>query len=395
MNFGIFYYGTEPRDRGLAQLAQLLSELGHKPLIVCRKGKYVQRIPEFQGVPVVQLPLKSGAYSHFQSIPLPMNWNWTNWALAMAKKYNLDGMFVRETHLSNQIIAAARKLNLPVYLDMRENLSAMYRTGKKRTFIRRLTRPVKMLNLYESSVLPKFDHIFTVSDELGAWAADKYNLPKSQFSTLSNFPSSHFLEQAETALNRKKEIRSLENRINLVHAGYVTQNRGLQDILKALKIVIDSGIDAVHLRIIGQGDYVEDLEKMVVNLGIQENVEFLPMLPPDDVADALAECHIGVCAYLLNEQTHQTLPGKLFEYMALGIPVLSSARKPVVKIIEKEKCGIIYYSREPEEIAQKIITFIENSELRKKMGERSRLAILERYNQGRNKDVLKNVLLSN
>ena len=116
------------------------------------------------------------------------------------------------------------------------------------------------------------------------------------------------------------------------------------------------------------------------------------MLPPELVADALAECHIGVCSYLLNEQTHQTLPGKLFEYMAVGLPILTSARKPVVRIVKDEQCGIIYDSREPKEIAQKIIKLVDNKNLMRKMGERSKTAISRRYNQQANMDVLKHVL---
>ncbi len=304
---------------------------------------------------------------------------WKIWAEELIEKKRFDAVFVRETPLSNQVIAAAQKFNIPVYLDMRENLSAMYKAGRGKSMMRCITRPIVLLKMYESRVLPRFSHIFTVSDELGEWVSKSYAIPSDKISTLSNFSSQRYLSQAERAMVKAGEI--FENRkIIMVHAGYVVENRGLQDILKGLKIIVEKGYQQVNLRVIGQGAYVETLITLSKELGVQNNVEFLPLLPPEDVADALAECHIGICSYLLNEQTHQTLPGKLFEYMAVGLPVVTSARRPVVRIIEQEQCGIIYYSRDPKEIANSILALVTDRKLMQKMSDRSKRAISQRYN---------------
>jgi glycosyltransferase involved in cell wall biosynthesis len=119
---------------------------------------------------------------------------------------------------------------------------------------------------------------------------------------------------------------------------------------------------------------------MVKALNLNESVRFEPLLPPEKVADALSQFDIGTCPYLLNEFTHQTMPGKLFEYMAVGLPILSSARKPVIRIIMKEQNGIIYQARDPEEIGKRIIYMIENPDRCKSMGERGRKAVFDYYN---------------
>lgn len=390
MRVGIFYYGTEAKNRGLGQLSESLIALGHEPLIVTRSPKSGKMVRQFNNTSVIQIPLSPSHCSYIASTPLPFNPFWKRWTVYLCRKYGLQGIFVREIPVSWQIIAAAKKLRVPVFLDLRENLGAAYAAGNKKKWIRRIFRQRKFVNLYESLVVPRFEHVFTSTDELGLWLTRNYRIKPSSLSTLGNYPSQIFLDQAEVALkNKNKEKRN--GAIRLVHVGYVLQNRGIQDIVKALSILIERGINIVF-RIIGEGPYLNDIKRLVYREGMEENVEFVAMLPPENVAEALAICDIGVCAYLLNEQTHQTLPGKLFEYMAVGVPVLSSPRRTVIPIIKQNDCGVIYNSRKPELIAESILRLIADRKQMHEMGRKGREAVLKRYNWKVNLDTLEKVL---
>jgi len=390
MRFGIIYYGTEARDRGLDQLCQSLTSLGHQPHIVTRRPKHLEPVTEFNGVPVTQLPSGSARQFHSLSSPMPFNWIWKRWVTFLSRDLGWDGVFVRETPLSWPIIRAARDLHIPVFLDMRENLSAMYAAGAKERPINRVLRSGKMVRFYESLVLPRFDHVFTVTRELGKWVARTYAIPASKISTLGNYPSNVFLDSADRALE-SSGTQSRKRPVRMVHTGYIKENRGLQDLFHALRIVINVGADVV-LRIIGEGMYLETLKKLGSRLGIEKRIEFVGMLSPLDVPKALSRCDIGVCAYLLNEHTHLTFPGKLFEYMSVGLPILTSARKPVVRIVEQTGCGIIYKSRRAEEIADCILSLARNREMREEMGCRGRGAVINHYNWKTNLGSLERVL---
>lgn len=393
MRFGLILYGTEPRNRGLDQLAQTLRQLGHESFIVTRLPKSGKAITEFNSTPVIQVPSKSNSFNHLLSIPLPFNPLWIRWITRLSKKYKWDGIFVRETPLARQALAAAKKLRIPAFLDMRENLVEMYAVGDRKKLYRKLFRPKGLIRRYEAFVCPKFDHIFTVSDELREWVAENYKIDTSALSTLCNYPSKQFLREAENAFKKKYE-RTPNPVIKLIHTGSLKKNRGLQDIIKAIKILV-SKKNPIILRIIGGGKYTGQLKQLVDDLDLGNYVEFFPMLPPQKVADALGECDIGVCAYLLNKQTHLTMPGKLFEYMAVGLPVISSARKPVIRIIEREKCGMIYPSRDPRVIADMIAAMAEDQQGLSQMGERGRKAVLKKYNQDANIEIIRNVIDKN
>ncbi|RLE43896.1 hypothetical protein DRJ22_06400 [Candidatus Woesearchaeota archaeon] len=390
MRLGIFYYGTDAKNRGLGQLSESLRELGHEPIIVTRRPRSGKTIREFNNIPVIQVPSNCTHCAHLVSNPIPLNILWSLWATNLTKKYKLEGIFVRETPLSWQVLTTAKKLSIPVFLDLRENLGEAYAAANKNKKIRRLLRQKRLVNLYESVVVPKFSHIFASTYELAMWLARDYKVKPKDLSVIGNYPSKSFLEQADRAIREKENWKS-RNTIRMVHAGYVLESRGLQDIVKALAVLAEKKV-VVFLRIIGEGTYTTELKRLVEKFGLNKNVEFLPMLPPENVPKALAKCDIGVCSYLLNEQTHQTLPGKLFEYMAVGLPILSSARKPVVRIIEETGSGLIYRSRKPEDIAEKILELISNRNRMEEMGRKGREAVLRRYNWKTNLDKLNRVL---
>lgn len=393
MRFGIIYYGAQPRDRDLDQLAQALRQMGHECVIAARARQKGAPVREFNGTPVIELPSEPSRLSHLRSIPLPFNFFWTRWIRRLAKEQHWHAIFVRETPLARHGLAAGRKLGIPVFLDMRENLPIMYATGQKKKWTRRFLRPTGLVKRYETKVCPNFNHVFTVSDELGQWVEETYGVNPANISTLGNYPSSAFLKGLEQAKENKKKIpenSGTKSNIRLIHTGNINWIRGLQDILDALKILVSENVP-VEFRIIGDGPFLGTLKQKVQHLGLKDHVQFIPMLSPGDVPTAVLEGDIGVCAYLLNPYTHQTMPGKLFEFMAAGLPVITSARKPVVRIVKKEKCGVIYQSREPGHIADAIRCMINNPEETMEMGKRARQAILARYNQDSNVKVLATV----
>ena len=389
LKIGIIFYGRFPWNRGIGQLYNLLKELGHNPVIASSRSEKRFFTKNDCSYKVLYLTKNDTKLAKMKSFHFPFNPFWKTWILKLAKEQELDALIVRETPLSWPTLSAAKKLDIPVILDMRENLGATYKANKEKNLLKKIFCQKRLVQLYESFFMQRFDHILTVSDELGSWVRRQYKIPVRKISTLGNFPDADFLEQAQNALSRSDKKNN--NFIRLVHAGYVEESRGLQDIIKAIPLILKKKYDVV-LRIIGKGNYLPNLKGLAKDLGLERRIEFVPMLPPSQLAEALVDCDIGVCSYLINEQTNQTLPGKLFEYMSVGLPILSSERKPVVRIIEKERCGVLYYSRECKEIATKIISMIKHSSEMIEMGKRGHIAILREYNWKTNLCVLEHVL---
>lgn len=76
----------------------------------------------------------------------------------------------------------------------------------------------------------------------------------------------------------------------------------------------------------------------------------------------------------------ETLPVKMFEYMAAGIPVIASHFPLWRDIIEGNACGVCVDPGDPVAIAAAIDHFVLHPELARRMGENGRRAVLEKYN---------------
>ena len=64
-----------------------------------------------------------------------------------------------------------------------------------------------------------------------------------------------------------------------------------------------------------------------------------------------------------------SLPNKLFDFIHIGLPIISSPLIEVKKIINKYKVGLVIDNYSPEEIASKVKVLIGDSLLRKEITE--------------------------
>jgi glycosyltransferase involved in cell wall biosynthesis len=61
-------------------------------------------------------------------------------------------------------------------------------------------------------------------------------------------------------------------------------------------------------------------------------------------------------------------------------PLIVSDCKPQAKIVDEEKCGLVFKSGDSEDLLEKIITLYKDKDLRKKMGENGKRAVENKYN---------------
>jgi glycosyltransferase involved in cell wall biosynthesis len=380
MKVGIVFYGGYPWDRGVDQLAQSLRQVKAYPIVLASSHRTKKKEKKVNSIPVVYIPSDHSLTNlkKIQSYHFPFNPFWKNWLIKLGRQLRLDAMIVRESILSWSVLASCSSLNIPAFMDMRENISAMYRMHDKgKNYFYRIFRHPKLVRYYECYNISGFKQIFTVSYELKQWLVEEYNLPLNKISILENTPSESFLKIAQHTINQGK--KKYNDVIRLVYAGMIKEPKGIGDIVEAFPKVLNKNLN-IRIRIIGEGPYLPALKAKTKELSIENFVEFFPLLNIPEYISSLIECDVGLETSWLNELTHLTIPGKLFEYMAVGLPVLSSARRPVKRILQKIGCGKVYKSRNPDRIAEAILDMIKNRIMLQKMGEKAKEAVLQRYN---------------
>ncbi|AQG81678.1 glycosyltransferase [Spirosoma montaniterrae] len=71
---------------------------------------------------------------------------------------------------------------------------------------------------------------------------------------------------------------------------------------------------------------------------------------------------------------------KLFEYMALGLPVVTSDFPLYREVVERHGCGFCVSPNDPVAIADALLYFIQNEQVARDMGQRGRQAVETMYN---------------
>jgi glycosyltransferase involved in cell wall biosynthesis len=103
-------------------------------------------------------------------------------------------------------------------------------------------------------------------------------------------------------------------------------------------------------------------------------------LPHEKIPENLASCHLGLIAYG-RAFGMDSLPNRLFEYMAVGLPVLApSYSEEIRRIVEGEQIGITVDFEDARAVAQAIKWFADNPAARIQMGSRARRAFRARHN---------------
>lgn len=104
-----------------------------------------------------------------------------------------------------------------------------------------------------------------------------------------------------------------------------------------------------------------------------------PGVPHDQMAALMTSCDVGLIAYQ-RDLGHESLPNRLFEYMASGLAIVAPSYSPeIVKILDAEQIGLTADFEDPTAIAGALRWCVEHPDEVTAMGERAKKAYAERY----------------
>ncbi|HOK38138.1 MAG TPA: glycosyltransferase [Bacteroidales bacterium] len=164
-----------------------------------------------------------------------------------------------------------------------------------------------------------------------------------------------------------------EKELAIAYIGGIFKTRGILETLEAIK---DSNI-----KLLLAGKFSpESFETECRNHPGWKNVNYFGFLDRNGINNILKQARIGMVILENTPSYIVSLPVKMFEYMAAGLPVMASDFELWKSIIETENCGICVNQKDVNEINQKLNQIIFNTELLKKMGKNGRNAVINKYN---------------
>ncbi len=164
------------------------------------------------------------------------------------------------------------------------------------------------------------DHVITVTDYWRNRIKERSRIADNKISVIVNYPDlSKFhipTELAEKALNKTS--------FTILYPGTLNAHCGVDLVVKAVK-VLENRIPKIRFDIYGSGTEQNTLKKLVKDLNLEGSVVFHNPVPFNKIPLLMAEADMGI-ALLAGQSKYarQALNVKLFEFLAMGVPVVAS-----------------------------------------------------------------------
>jgi glycosyltransferase involved in cell wall biosynthesis len=285
-------------------------------------------------------------------------------------------------HDSNALLPvarAARRLGVPFVYDAHDLWTGRPRRGRSRPYFAASQLYFRML---EARLVPRAKAHLTVSPPIARHLERAYHLP--QVTLVPNYPSA-------VADRHSRDIRSLPGAETIpasadviLYLGGLMADRGIEQLVRAV-----ADVPRAHLVLLGAGSLAGEIRGLADGLGIGDRVHLLAPVPSDEVVAYAASATIGVSPIIPSCLNYRySLPNKLFQYMAAGIPVVASDFEQVREVVVGSDAGVVVDMTDPAAIATAVGGLLADPGGRARMGRNGRAAIAARFNWASAADAL-------
>jgi glycosyltransferase involved in cell wall biosynthesis len=264
--------------------------------------------------------------------------------------------------LAYQCIIFGKKYNIPVLIDIRDLWPDIF-------IEELLPRPLRFLALKTYNLLfTKHQYVFKNADGIigitesilnwGLHYANRKATKKDKVFHLSYDKSELVCSKEQLESLEKKGLTFDKSKLYVCLIGTISDYKFFfKPIIEAAKLLINTNKE-IKFIICGDGEGLERLKKSCKGLN---NIVFTGWIDHNEINCILTNSNIGIAPYH-NTFTYLTsIPSKISEYFAYGMPVVSGLGGILGNYLKMNNAGYFYHSG--QELAEQLIALKNNPEL--------------------------------
>ncbi len=318
MNIAMIVHQDYFTDGRVKRYAESLVERGHSVDVLCvRSEKSVDAVPP-DGIRVFQIPL-SRHYSGLTSYVIEYGIGFLIYAvmllyLSLRRHYQV----VHVHNMPDFLVFATipqRLMGARIVLDIHDPMPEFFMSKYDKDASSLM---VRMLRLQEQLSTHYANFVITANNNFKEKVSER-GTPVDRIITVHNLPDPHFFADAHQLIQHRDD-----ERFTLIYPGTIAARYGLDLPIRALPQLRQS-IPEIRVRYLGRTvAYVDELKALASELGVSDQVEFMPPVAVEKVPYYIATAHVGIYPALPDPHMDIALPSKVLEYAVVGIPIVAS-----------------------------------------------------------------------
>jgi glycosyltransferase involved in cell wall biosynthesis len=162
-------------------------------------------------------------------------------------------------------------------------------------------------------------------------------------------------------VEKSKILQSVPaDRFVMVYTGWVSENRGLKIMLEGLR-AIQKQAHRIHLVIAGcEEEYIQKINNFASAHHLEENLSVFGRLSYDEMPKLIARANVCLSFLEANPSYSMSPPQKIFEYFAMGKPVIANKIPTHTDYITDGYNGRIIENLEVNEFAKVILDVMKD-----------------------------------
>lgn len=309
-------YPADPRPR---RAAEALVQEGMAVDYVCEGGSGERRRESLGMLDITRIPIEHQrggliSYAYQYSAFIMMATAILAWRM-LRRRYDL----VYVHNMPDVLVASAlipKLFGAKVILDQHDPMPELMMTifGKGAN-----SSKVKVVCALEKWSLNRADRVITVNDACRKLFSAR-GCPEEKIRVVMNSPDEKLFSYRPA---RSYPRPARDRAFAMMYHGSLVERNGLELAVAAVA-QLRAALPRLELRVYGRRTpYLEQVLAKAEQLGLQEHVLYLGSRTVEQLSDEIQNCDVGVIPNLRNAFTDINTPTRIFEYLALGKPVVA------------------------------------------------------------------------
>ena len=278
-----------------------------------------------------------------------------------------------------QTISLARKFKIPVLFRSIDVLHMMV----PYPFLRPVTK------LMEKRVYSSVDLVIPNTPQYLKYIASM-GVPETRIKLLPFPMDTEMFRPGVDSSEVRQKWGLKENEPVIVFVGTLFDFSGLDEFITNLPKVLNE-IPSAKLLIVGDGVQRPKLERIVNELGLEKHVIITGFQPYQTMPEYINLATICINTFLVSEDTMDTFPSKIVQYVACGKATVATALRGISVLLPGESHGIVY-CQSPAEMVPEVIALLKSPERRQRLGEVGVSAVRDMFSNDKIAQELETIL---